>query len=81
MKIIKNFNTDNHTFIKGAGKLSEKVPISTGIRQADSLSPALFNIKMEEIITVKKAGNLERLLSKFERMASRLNMRIFITKT
>ena len=35
--------------------MSDKIPLTTGIRQGDSLSPTLFNKIMDEIITeVKK---------------------------
>ena len=53
--IINKLNTNNYTSIKIADKLSDKIPLTTGIRQGDSLSPTLFNIIMDEIITeVKK---------------------------
>lgn len=50
--IIVKVNTHNYTSIRVANRVSEKIPVVTGITQGDSLSPTLF---MEEIITeVKK---------------------------
>lgn len=40
IKIITEINRDNHIFMKVACKLSEEVPILTGIKQGDSLSPS-----------------------------------------
>ena len=59
---INKLNTNNYTFIEIADKLSDKIPLTTGIRQGDSLSPTLFNIIMDEISTeVKIVGRGDRM--------------------
>lgn len=50
IKNIEELNRNNTTKIKIKNSLTEVVPINTGIRQGDSLSPILFNIIMDEII-------------------------------
>ena len=37
--IINKLNTNNYTSIKIADKLSDKIPLTTGIRQGDSYKP------------------------------------------
>lgn len=55
--IIKELNTNTKTKINIRGNLTEEIPIMTGIRQSDSLSPSLFNLIMEQIIkSVRDTG-------------------------
>ena len=62
IKIIVELNTDNMTQIQIEGRKTRKIPMQTGIRQGDSLSPILFNLIMEEIISeVKTIGKGYRL--------------------
>jgi len=55
VKIIEELNTNTKTRIMINNTLTEEVPVSTGIRQGDSLSPLLFNIIMDRIIKEVKA--------------------------
>lgn len=55
--IITELNTNNWTQIQVEGRKTRRLPMQTGIRQGDSLSPILFNLIMDELITeVKKVG-------------------------
>lgn len=65
IKTIEDIYSDNKTQARINGQLTDTIPINSGIRQGDSLSPLLFNIIMDEIIkNVKnrkgyKMGNKE----------------------
>lgn len=57
MTVIKKLNTNNTTKIKIDGTLTESVPVTTGVRQGDNLSPVLFNLIMDEILEkIKTVG-------------------------
>lgn len=51
---VKNLNTDNTTSIRINNETSGQLPVASGIRQGDSLSPILFNLIMDEIIAEVK---------------------------
>ena len=55
----REMNTNNSTFIRAENQLTKKIPIHTGIRQEDSLSPTLFNLVMDEIIKEVKTAERE----------------------
>lgn len=49
IQVVEALNSNTTTQIRVNNSLTEKVPIATGIRQGDSLSPQLFNLVMDEI--------------------------------
>ena len=49
-RTIHNLNTNNATKVKAGDQLTENIPTPGGIRQADSLSTFLFNLRMDKII-------------------------------
>lgn len=49
IEIIRKTTIGNNTFIKANNKPSKNIPLSTGIRQGDSVSPILFNVLMDKI--------------------------------
>lgn len=51
MNLIKKSFENTSIKIKIAIAASEKVKVSTGLRQGDALSPVLFNIVLEKIIS------------------------------
>lgn len=54
--IIKELHTQNYTYIRGSNKLNNRIPVTTGIRQGDSLSPIVFNV----IIIIKEVKQVGR---------------------
>lgn len=50
VQVIESLNSNTTTQIQVNNSLTEEVPITTGIRQGDSLSPQLFNLVMDKII-------------------------------
>ena len=55
IEVIRSLNTNNTTCIKVDSSISGIVPIVDAIRQGDSLSPILFNLVMDEIISSVKS--------------------------
>jgi retron-type reverse transcriptase len=51
VRIIKELNTDTIARIKSNNQTSRTITITNGVRQGDSLSPMLFNLIMDKIIT------------------------------
>jgi len=51
LKAIVDIYTKNKIPIKFINKLSKSVEINTGVRQDCPISPTLFNIYLDEIIT------------------------------
>jgi len=51
LKAIMDISTQNKILIKFNNKLSKPVEINKGVRQSCPLSPTLFNIYLDEIIT------------------------------
>lgn len=49
--VVMELYTDNKVKIRTNGEMSKPISISQGIRQGDSLSPLLFNLIMDKIIT------------------------------
>lgn len=57
IQIVMDLNTNNYTRIMSDGTTTREVPVSTGIRQGDSLSPILFNLILDQIVNkVKTIG-------------------------
>ena len=62
IQVIKQLITHNSTRIQSGTSTTEKVQISIGIRQGNSLSPMLFNLRMDRIINqVKGVGRGYRM--------------------
>jgi hypothetical protein len=50
LDLIKDINSETKTRVRANGELTKEIQTPTGIRQGDSLSPALFNAVMDKII-------------------------------
>lgn len=61
LNILKEFNTENYTNIRTGNNLKIRIPISNGIREVDSLHHILFNVIMDEIMKIKRAGDGYRM--------------------
>lgn len=61
VRTIRDVYSGSSIQVRMSGKLSEKIPVNSGIRQGDSLSPLLFNIMMDEIIRKVKTGRGYRM--------------------
>jgi len=94
VKTIENLNTNTTTRILVNNSLTQKVPISTGIRQRDSLSPVLFGdgyrtnkgeitvlCYADDAVIISENEDEQRLLHQFYLTAKRYNMSIAINKT
>lgn len=57
INVVEHLNKDNVTKIKTPHGFTEKIPVLTGIRQGDSMSPILFNLIMDKIINSVKEVN------------------------
>jgi len=55
VRIIKDMYTNTKTRVKVGEQLTKEMKCTAGIRQGDSLSPALFNLVMDEIIKQTRA--------------------------
>ena len=65
IRIIRELNSDNNTYIKTDKKLTAQISVARGMRQDNSLSSILFNLIMDEIIReVKTAGKEYRMEDK-----------------
>lgn len=52
--LLQDIYTNNKIKVRVCGELTEEIQAANGIRQGDSLSPALFNLIMNEIITTER---------------------------
>lgn len=50
IKTISNLNTECKTVLTIAGKTTDNLNVTTGIRQSNSVSPLLFNLMTDEIV-------------------------------
>lgn len=65
IRIIRNLNANNTTKVRVNNSLTKELPITTGIRQGDSLSPTLFNLIMDKITdNTKRFGTGYRMGNK-----------------
>jgi hypothetical protein len=55
VKIVRNLYTDTSTTVRTEGYITEAIPVQSGVKQGDPLSPILFNLAIEPIIRKLKS--------------------------
>jgi len=60
-RLIKSCTYNSKSKISFGGELSEEFPVTTGLKQGDALSPALFNIALESVMrtVISQAKGIE----------------------
>ena len=53
MRVLEQLNAKSTSKVRVGAKFSEKFPCSVGVRQGCVLSPSLFNVFLEEIVSRK----------------------------
>jgi hypothetical protein len=50
VRMIRAYAYESKSKVSFGGLISDEFPVTTGLRQGDALSPALFNIALESVI-------------------------------